>query len=53
MIKYLGKDVVNKIFLLYLAVVLSELFKGLLEKVMGDKLDEKVLVQFKLQDYIQ
>lgn len=50
LIKYFGKDVVNKLIMVYLAVAIVEVFKELLIPVMGKKMDEgsAVLVDFKI-----
>jgi hypothetical protein len=49
LIKYFGKDVVNKLIMVYLAVAIVEVFKELLIPVIGKKLDEKPLVDFKIE----
>jgi hypothetical protein len=40
LIKYFGKDVVNKLIMIYLAVAIVEVFKELLIPVLGKAMDE-------------
>jgi minor histocompatibility antigen H13 len=51
LIKYFGKDVVNKLIMVYLAVAIVEVFKELLIPVLGKAMDEgkAVLVEFKVE----
>jgi len=39
LIKFFGKDVVNKLIMVYLAVAIVEVFKELLIPVLGKKMD--------------
>lgn len=50
LIKYFGKDVVNKLIMVYLAVAIVEVFKELLIPFLGKAMDEgkAVLVEFKI-----
>lgn len=48
LIKYFGKDVVNKLIMVYLAIAMVEVFKSVVIGFIGKKLDENPLLDMEI-----
>ena len=48
LIKFFGKDVVNQLFMVYLAFCVASLTKTLLVQAIGDSMDKKALIEFRI-----